>query len=317
MLKTYSALLFCLALFLATPVTAQSDTLPPFLQCKSQLVVTLQFPCFQTLWATDLIDSVADNTPGPVEIGIRKACTGTGFPENKLYNTYTSNEWGFARAEVWARDAAGNTSSCVVDLNIYDTSGSCDPIASIRVQLPEGTQDGIDSVRIHLSGANCLGDTVPDYPFPIITANEGWWMTYGGLVTPGFSTTVLPSKNINPTNGISTFDLLGIQKHILGNVPLGSPYKILAADVNLDGKVSTLDILLLQKLLLGKIDSLPHGQSWRFLPGDYKFPDPTDPFNPLPPTTIVVPNTLENPVTGFHFYGIKIGDVNSSADPTQ
>lgn len=315
--RTFLFLLLLTTLCFSTPVSAQTDTVAPYLKCKTKLDVPISFPCYRSLWAIDLIDSVSDNTAGTIELGIRKACTGSGFPENKTYNTYQSNEWGFARAEVWARDAAGNASSCVVDLNIYDTSQSCDPIASVLVRLPAPVNTGIDSVEIRISGYNCLGDTAGAYPWPIITDQDGRWMTYGGLVTPGFTTTALPIKNINPTNGLTTQDLLDIQKHILGNAPFDSPYQSLAADANLDEKVSTYDIVLLRKLLLGLIPELPHGKSWRFLPGNYMFPDPANPFQPPPPEAIVVPNTLEAPQTGFYFIGVKIGDVNFSADPKQ
>lgn len=310
----FPALLF---LFLGKTTAQNPDTAPPVLHCKNLVQVPIFFPCVRTLWATDLIDSVSDDSPGPVELGLRKACTGSGFPEDQTYAHYQSSEWGYARAEVWARDAAGNAASCLVQLNIFDVTGSCDPIVDIRVQLPSTTKPGIDSVRIRLSGSNCLGDTLADYPWPIFTENGGRWMTYGGLVTPGYNTAVTPTKTMNPANGISTADLASIQSHILGNKPLDSPYKILAADVNLDGKVSTYDIILLRKLVLGLIPELPHGQSWRFVPANYVFPDPANPFSPMPPAAAVVPSTLEYPVNSFYFFGVKIGDVNFSADPEQ
>lgn len=40
------------------------------------------------------------------------------------------------------------------------------------------------------------------------------------------------SKNDDITNGVTTLDIVLIQRHILGLKPLNSPYKILAADVN-------------------------------------------------------------------------------------
>ena len=52
-----------------------------------------------------------------------------------------------------------------------------------------------------------------------------------------------PTKNINPLNGVSTFDLVLISKHILGISPLENPYQWIAADINQSGSVTTFDIV--------------------------------------------------------------------------
>ena len=64
-----------------------------------------------------------------------------------------------------------------------------------------------------------------------------------------------PKKNIGYDNGVSTLDLVKIQKHILGKSPLESEMREVAADVNNDGKVSALDLLDIRKLILGKTTS--------------------------------------------------------------
>ena len=120
---------------------------------------------------------------------------------------------------------------------------------------------------------------------------------------------------MNPTNGVTTYDLVLIQKHILGIEALDSPYKLIAADANLDSKVTTSDIVLLRKLLLGIIPELPHGESWRFLPLDYVFPNPSNPFNPMFPDRYIIPTNVDILPGYFDFLGLKIGDVNQTADP--
>lgn len=307
---------FLLTLQLCTGLlNAQADTLPPYIACKVNPIFKFSQICQLPLQAADVLDSLSDNqAPGlPLELGIRKICTGTGFPENQGFVTFRINELGGGGVEVWARDAAGNTATCQTYVFIFD-QGFCDPGSTVSVQMPD--KRGIAGVSIDAVSAFCTGDTTLWPPVPAITDESGYWYTLGstiGLV--GANNYVTATKKANPLNGVTTFDLVEIQKHILGTKLLDSPYKILAADANLDGKVSLQDVVLLQKLLLGLIPELPHGKSWRFAPSDYVFPDPAQPL--AAPQRIFVPNTADPIPTGFYFTGVKIGDVNFSVDPKQ
>ena len=103
----------------------------------------------------------------------------------------------------------------------------------------------------------------------------------------------VPAKNNDPLNGVSTLDLLQINKQILGIEPFLYPWQFVAGDANGSGTLTTFDIIELRKLILGVYDSLPNVNSWVFSP-------PMDTISPL-----------ECPV----FYAIKKGDVNGNADP--
>ena len=61
--------------------------------------------------------------------------------------------------------------------------------------------------------------------------------------------TVLPERNDDYKNGVSTFDLVLIQKHILGIEKLNSPYKVIASDINNDERVTAIDLVELRKLI--------------------------------------------------------------------
>jgi hypothetical protein len=63
--------------------------------------------------------------------------------------------------------------------------------------------------------------------------------------------TITPVKDDNPLNGVTTYDLVLMSKHILGIEPLGSPYKMIAADANKSNSITTFDIVELRKLILG------------------------------------------------------------------
>lgn len=122
--------------------------------------------------------------------------------------------------------------------------------------------------------------------------------SFTGLLNGSYS--VEPIKDINPTNGVSTFDIVLISKHILGVQTLDDPLKILAADANNDGKITTLDMIEIRKIILHINDSFSKSTSWRFTPSNRK----------------IEINNLNN-IQNIDFTGVKIGDVNNSADASQ
>ena len=129
-----------------------------------------------------------------------------------------------------------------------------------------------------------------------------------GQVTPD-------SSNVwhdNPMNGISTFDLVLMSKHILGITPLNSPYKIIAADVNKSNSVTTFDIVELRKLILGTYTDLPNNTSWRFIDQTFTFSIPANPFASVPFKEDAQVDFSSSPSVGADFVGIKIGDLNNS-----
>jgi hypothetical protein len=309
--------LFALFLFCQN-LEAQVDTVPPVLVCKQWPALMLGPMCYLTLQASDFVDTVYDNSQY-YQLSVRKKCTGTGFPEQN-WILFDASE-GYGIVEVWARDSSGNTTVSDLSFFIYDGSGFCDPGSSIRYRTRK--QQDLDSVVTTVNGSNCMADTI-DYRIPSnMGLGVGWWasppgnwMVYGALVpSAGYTYEIIPARNNDPLNGVTTYDLTLISKHILGTETLDSPYKIIAADVNQDGKVTTFDLLLLRKLILGTLDKLPHGKSWRFIPSDFVFPNPLNPFESPFPEKVTVPNTSEYTSGSYYFWGIKIGDLNLSADP--
>ncbi|MBC7923716.1 MAG: T9SS type A sorting domain-containing protein, partial [Ferruginibacter sp.] len=133
--------------------------------------------------------------------------------------------------------------------------------------------------------------------------------TFGLSLPSGASYLVWPTKNddVVTNNGVSTLDLILIQRHILGLTALGSPYRLIAADVNRSGTVTTLDIVLIRSLILQNIPRLP-GNQWAFVRSDATFANPANPF-PYDSTRTYVNATS---VGSQDFVGIKLGDVNDT-----
>ena len=132
-------------------------------------------------------------------------------------------------------------------------------------------------------------------------------------IPSGADYTVEPAKDMDVLNGISTLDLLLIKKHIMGIEALGSPYKIIAADVDNSGHISTLDLIRLRRMILNLDADFPNGNtSWRFVPADFEFPNPENPFEGYFPEIYNI-NDLEGDIMDIEFIAIKVGDVNETA----
>ena len=67
--------------------------------------------------------------------------------------------------------------------------------------------------------------------------------------------------NQDYTAGVSTSDLILIQKHILGVLRFSDYKQLLAADVDSNGDINVVDLLELRKLILGLTDKLPNSPS--------------------------------------------------------
>ncbi len=131
----------------------------------------------------------------------------------------------------------------------------------------------------------------------------------------GGNYTITPERDSNDLNGVSTFDLVLISKHILGLEIFDSPWKIIAGDANKSNSLTTFDIVEIRKVILGINNAYPANTSWRFFPAYTSFSNPATPFSaPLPPESISI-SSLSGNYTGADFKGVKTGDANNSADP--
>lgn len=122
----------------------------------------------------------------------------------------------------------------------------------------------------------------------------------------------LEIKNIDLDciNGLSTADIVKIQRHILGIERFTSPYQYLAADVNGDSKINSDDIKISRDMILGRISRWPSFRpTWMFFPIDYKFVNNTVPWNSMPSAREWIP--LQGPIEK-KYIAVKMGDVNDS-----
>lgn len=127
------------------------------------------------------------------------------------------------------------------------------------------------------------------------------------------------SKDINPTNGLSTFWLYAMQQMIIGQpAPLITcPCQVIAADVDCNNMVTTSDLFAIQQVIVGLSDDFSNDcPSWKFIPEHHVFPEPFDLVNVFPYPENATINPLNSDST-VNFIGIKVGDIGKNADPQQ
>ncbi len=151
-----------------------------------------------------------------------------------------------------------------------------------------------------------------DMSTPVVTGTDGEFSF--GDVAASTLVNLEPAKNINPLNGITAFDLVTMQKHILRIQSIPSPYRIIAADVNKSKTISSFDIVLLRKLILYIDTEFSGNTSWRFIPDSFTFPNPQNPFQTNFPESIDIGPLGQN-ISGANFTGLKVGDVSGNANP--
>jgi hypothetical protein len=207
--------------------------------------------------------------------------------------------------EIWVTDPNGNQDFCSIPLNIQDNNDLCPDIISPVTGAISGfvyteEDDMVEAAIIHLTGSGVSPDETDDlgsYGFDD--------MPFGG------SYTVDPSKNDDLLNGVTTYDLALIQRHILGLQPLTSPYKQIAADVDNSERVDILDIIALRRVILGISDEFPNNESWRFVDAEFVFQTDQPLLEPFNEEYRILQFTDD--MTDINFIGVKIGDVNASA----
>ena len=200
---------------------------------------------------------------------------------------------------------------CSVLLDLDDNNNTCDTTilnpATVLItgNIHTESRENLPTVEVALEGLNVgasTNSTTTDlsgiYAFSKMPIGE----TYK----------VVPSLNRDILNGVSTLDLVLIQKHILGLESLDSPYKIIAGDVNRDGRMTAIDLLELRKVILGLSDEFTNNDSWRFVDDNYQFISPNNPLNEQFKETYMIEGLTTTMI--LDFVGIKVGDVNGNVN---
>jgi hypothetical protein len=293
------------------------DCKAPTPVCHNGLSIDLMPSGMVEIWATDF-DASSYDYCHPLKFRINRIedRNGDGFITADDYlNTVPvqdsivlrCKDLGITQVQLWvgeeSTDNVNNWDYCVTFIEVQDNLGACNgsrgPIITGVTKSTKG--DPVEGVNVAMSGSLQQSMT---------TISNGAF-AFGNLVT-GNDYTITPSKLDDMRNGVSTFDLTFIAKHVLNVKLLDDPYKLIAADANNSGSVTTLDMVVLRKLILYVENDLPNNTSWRFVPTSHVFADPANPwgFPEVENFNDIAGDQLAN------FVAIKVGDVSGDANPS-
>lgn len=216
------------------------------------------------------------------------------------------DDLGIYYVELWVTDLnTGLSAICETFVDVQDNNSVdfCTDGGGMRADVGGRiiTEDDqyIENVEVNLHGSPLI---------PEMTDQEGLYafpnMPIGGEYE------IEPIKNDDYLNGVTTIDIVLIQRHILGITELDSPYKRIAADVNKTETISAVDLIHIRKLVLGLYDEFPESDSWTFIDAEHQFTDSQNPWvNSFNQNYTIT--SLESDML-IDFVGVKMGDVNGT-----
>ncbi|MBK9335173.1 MAG: HYR domain-containing protein [Lewinellaceae bacterium] len=206
-------------------------------------------------------------------------------------------------------DINGQVASCSFSITVNECSGISGKL------IWKGDPDGIAGValaNVALTGdaSDLFGPTDPSGLF---------------TVTGGGNVTLTPTKTTPPAdsmNGVTAADALVLLNHLNNNPPITDPYKLMAADIDLNNVLDGNDWQAIRRAVLGSPQSLAlfKAKPWRFVPTPSPgpgFPGYTPAANPF---LLPIPESrpllgVSGGVAGQDFFGLKMGDLDYSANP--
>ncbi len=202
----------------------------------------------------------------------------------------------------WTEDGGVLYDSCTAHFTLKDNNNYCGQnlTAGIEGVVFNSSLNTIQNVSVGIEGdltARYLTNEDGGYAFDEVEELKNY--------------NIIPFKDDDHMNGVSTLDLILIQRHILGLKKFETAQQVLAADINNNGVVNGADLINLRKLILGKTDSFTNNTSWRFVDANFDDWDMSTILNSDIPEEYIIEQL--NTMMYVNWQGIKIGDVNNSA----
>lgn len=282
------------------------DCKAPSPYCISEVTTVLMQDVNEiTVWAEDFDFGSSDNCTA------REDLIFSFSPDtNDTYRTYNcdsltngiSADFGI---QIWLTDEAGNQEYCAITIQIQDNMDHCeDMTVPVRLSGTVRTSEAepVDGVEINLMASNS------EFSRTEISGNNGDYAF--NSIPNDLNLTIIPYKEDEAIKGVSTLDIVKIQRHILGLDEFTDMTKILAADVNGSNSVTATDLIIIRKLILGKIDVYPNEvPTWKFIDGHAEL-NFTNMYEVAQALLVDQPS---KDIPQLDFTAIKMGDADGSA----
>ena len=264
------------------------------------------------IWATDVDQGSFDNCTDQSRLDLRIYHEVLGDEPTDIAGVLDlpkvielgCNELGTQNVQLYVIDEEENFDFVQTYVLVQDNTGACSNVepnlgGMVAGKISDPAGEDVSLVSISVNGAE---------ERTMMTENDGHYMF---VLPQGGDYTVTPQKDMNHLNGVSTFDLVLISKHILGITPFDTPYKYIAADVNKSGSITAFDMVQLRQLILNITSEFPNNDSWRFIESGYEFSTSNPSAESFNEFTSI--NNLSGEMMDIDFTAVKIGDVNGNA----
>ena len=283
------------------------DCKKPTPYCINGIVtVVMQTNGEVSIWAKDFNLGSSDNCTRPQNLKY-------SFSPDTTHKSITYNCDSLDRqavitkiVRIYVTDEFGNQDYCETSIRIQDNNHVCpgtNPGFSISGKVRRANQDAMPGTTISIldqSNLNALDSQQSD-------ANGAY--SFVDLKFQDFY--LAADKKDELTNGVTTLDIVMIQRHILGIKLLDSPYKLLAADVNNSKSLTAKDISDIRRAILGVITEWPNQTPvWKFVKSGKSFADPNQPWDG---TDRYDSKEFTDQLDAMDFTGMKTGDIDYSA----
>jgi hypothetical protein len=236
-------------------------------------------------------DSGIKDCSGPVQYflvrdtsSFRPQINATGYKSIRL--GCSDLELGLVTLRLYKMDSRGNYHFCKVYVKLNDHLNVCsNKLTNIAGKIRLANGFILSGFQVTLTGTAHYTTTNSEgiFKFSDLNADKKYTLNI--------------TKENQYLEGVSTYDLLLINRHILGIKPIMSKYGMIAADVNNSGSITTLDMVQIKKMILQIEKKFPNNTNWHFFD---KNQQEIISFYPKEPRTI------------DEIIGIKTGDVSSA-----
>ena len=293
------------------------DCKKPIPYCLNGLTTTLRDDGQTEIWATDLDQGSTDNcaATGQIKYGIWHASWGAAPTHIAVIHTlperivFDCSLLGQQTVRLYLIDAANNWEFCETSITVQDNRSVCSntgSMAKVSGTIMDWKEQTVEGVQVQVAEGQAQGIAHTNYH----TKTDGY---YHFDLPMEQDYTIHPTKADAPLNGVSTFDLVVISKHILGITKMDNLYQLIAADVNGSGTITAFDMVQIRQLILNITTEFPNSPSWKFVYAGYEFTT-DNPMGEAYPQIAEVANLQQD--MEMDFVAIKMGDVNGNAQPS-
>ena len=282
-----------------TLVVIVIDNVGPLTICQSSLSIDIPMSASEATIPAEQFDINSLDACGGDVTKLVRHMDSTVFRPNITFDCDDIGDTIMVMLQV--TDELGNASTCMIRTAVNGDMTTCVNNQGLIVSTPIASTYEVGGLVFSYLGVGIPNVEIRSSEGAFAeTDNYGNYFLGNHRAATGYDITAEYSTDFGV--GVSTFDLLKIQRHIIGLEPLDDPYRIIAADINNDQNINALDLVLLRKYILGFDQSLSENDSWRFV-------SDTQENDPMGTHRIA---SLENN-TDVDFVGIKVGDVTGDA----